>query len=465
MKKTGIIALATLALLTVQCAKNESKTNEKVMVPITGTASFGGSKTEITTDGVISPVNGDIIYIYNNSGDNVGSVTCKNVTGQRFDFSGEIENGCLGTKCMFMYLGTGSVDANGVSINGGSTTISFADQREVKIENGKISGMNKFHVGSCLADVSQEGTVTLPQMLSDMSIAYFQLKDDEGTAIANQDVIVSGLYSTANINGAAGTLSGENEGDITVHTNGEGGFYMALIPQDGPVNFTFEYTNYEGTRLFSYGIKECSFYSEQGGGGPLNVTMAQYVDLRLPSGTLWATSNVGAASPEDYGYYFMWGSTKDGGDPDCSWANCPGNGGASSANATSLTTWNSDNLTDNVLNSDVDAASIICGDKWRMPTRTDWQELKDICEVSLETKGGKAGCRVTGPNGRSIFLPAAGYRGGTSVTINNNGYYWTSSLSDIQKAHSIAIISGNISSITDERRYGEPVRPVRKVRK
>lgn len=103
-----------------------------------------------------------------------------------------------------------------------------------------------------------------------------------------------------------------------------------------------------------------------------------------------------------------------------------------------------------------------------MPTKNDWQELinKDNCTWNRETKGGKAGYRVTGPNGRSIFLPTAGYRDGTSVKTNY-GYYWMSSLSsDITQARSCAILSEeNITQNKSDRRYGLIVRPVRKVRK
>lgn len=278
-KKLVIIAMAVLALLAAQCKKNEPKPSEKVMVPITGTVDFGGSKTEITTTGCINPVVGDRIYIYSGN-QNVGYVNCTATSGQQFSCSGEIEEDCLGTTCTFMYLGSGSTDANGNAIDGNSSTISFANQTSVSVSDGKIANLNKFHVGGCMAAVSQQGTVTL-SMLSKMAIAYFQLKDIQNNPIANQNVTISGLSATAILNTTDGTLTGST-GDITVCTDANGSFYMALIPQSGPVEFSFSVGVYEGTRTFSNGIRECNFYSEQGLGSPLQVEMANILEGALP---------------------------------------------------------------------------------------------------------------------------------------------------------------------------------------
>ncbi len=280
MKKAIFIAMAALVLLTAQCKKNEPKPEEKVMVPITGTVDFGGgSKTEITTTGYITPVVGDKIYIYSEDA-NVGYMNCTRVNGQQFECSGEIRENCLGTTCTFMYLGTGSTDAYGNPINddNNGTSISFADQTGVRVvddvDDKKISGLDKFHVGSCIADVSEAGTVTLP-MLSKMAIAYFQLEDGSGNPIADMDmdIAVSGVSATATINKAEGTLTGSGTGTVTVHADAQGCFYMALIPQSNAANFSFAGDGKVGQRTFANGIRPCCFYSEQGLGDPLKVTM------------------------------------------------------------------------------------------------------------------------------------------------------------------------------------------------
>lgn len=277
MKKIKFIAMAMLALLTAQCKKNEPEPEPKVMVPISGSVSFGGgSKTEITTTGYVTPKSGDTIYIYH-AGNYVGSLTCTPGTGQAFTCSGEIERSCLGEACTFMYLGSDN------SVNGESTTISFADQTGISANSGKISGIDKFHVGSCKANVSDEGTVSLP-MRTKISIAYFQLKDQNGSAMANKDITISGVSATATIIKTNGTLEGE-KGQITVHTDENGRFYMALVPQSGAANFTFTSANANGTDVFPYGIGECCFYSEQGNvSKPLPVQMNSIVTPELLTG-------------------------------------------------------------------------------------------------------------------------------------------------------------------------------------
>ena len=125
-----------------------------------------------------------------------------------------------------------------------------------------------------------------------------------------------------------------------------------------------------------------------------------WVDLGLPSGTKWATCNVGANSPTAYGNYYAWGETF-----------------TKSEYGESNYTY-SDNPT--ILPPSADAATANWGNGWRMPTNTEFDELQKRC--SWEWKDG--GYKVTGPNGNSIFLPAAGDLDGHAGSY---GYYWTSS--------------------------------------
>ena len=137
-----------------------------------------------------------------------------------------------------------------------------------------------------------------------------------------------------------------------------------------------------------------------------------YVDLGLPSGLKWATCNVGADSPEDYGDYFAWGETIPKNEYHWSnyqhWIDSDGNG-----------YWGGDDLI--LIDYDIsgsvqyDAARANWGESWRMPTQNEIQELVDNCTWTWTTQGGKDGCKVMGPNGNSIFLPAAGYRSNTSL--------------------------------------------------
>ncbi len=194
-----------------------------------------------------------------------------------------------------------------------------------------------------------------------------------------------------------------------------------------------------------------------------------YVDLDLPSGLLWATCNVGADSPEDYGWYFMWGSVTEGGDPDCRWANCPGNGGSIDYNSSAIAAWDATHLTNGVLNPDVDAAHANWGDGWRMPTKDDLQELYDNTSRTWTAENGVNGWKFASKTDATkyIFLPAAGYREGTSLSYAGSfGYYWSSSLdsSNPDDAYGMDFSSGIVLQRDGTRYYGRSVRPVRPAR-
>ena len=152
------------------------------------------------------------------------------------------------------------------------------------------------------------------------------------------------------------------------------------------------------------------------------------VDLGLPSGTLWADRNVGADSPEAYGDYFAWGetSTKKTYDWDTyKWYR--GSDDTMTKYCTKRTYGTKDKKT--VLDLEDDAAYVNMGPEWRMPTRTELNELNNECTWTWTTQNGTKGYKVTGPNGNSIFLPAAGYREDSSLyDAGSWGYYWSASL-------------------------------------
>ncbi len=132
-----------------------------------------------------------------------------------------------------------------------------------------------------------------------------------------------------------------------------------------------------------------------------------YVDLGLS--VKWATCNVGADSPTDYGDYFAWGET---------------------TTKSQYTEGNS--VTYAVSMGDIsgkatyDAARANWGGTWRMPTSDEVDELINNCTTEWTTLSGVKGRKVTGPNGNSIFLPAAGWRSGTSLNCTGEYYYWSS---------------------------------------
>lgn len=166
----------------------------------------------------------------------------------------------------------------------------------------------------------------------------------------------------------------------------------------------------------------------------------EYVDLDLPSGTLWAKCNVGANSPEEYGDYFAWAETspKDyyGWN---TYSYCYYNNNNGTFLLTKYCIWPevgyngyTDDLT--TLQADDDAATTNWGDGWRTPTLEEWQELRDNCTSEWTTQNSVNGLCFTGTNGNSLFLPAAGYRLGYALDgVGSYGYYWSSSLRFIHK--------------------------------
>ena len=148
------------------------------------------------------------------------------------------------------------------------------------------------------------------------------------------------------------------------------------------------------TALVFTGCKKDQEDENNGGGGvTVSDTIAghDYVDLGLPSGTKWATCNVGASTPEEYGNYYAWGET---------------------STKTEYTEENSvtygQQMSDISGNAQYDAATANWGSTWRIPNRAEVEELIDNCTWTWTTQNGVNGIKVTGTNGNSIFLPAAG---------------------------------------------------------
>ena len=190
----------------------------------------------------------------------------------------------------------------------------------------------------------------------------------------------------------------------------------------------------------------------------------EYVDLGLPSGLKWATCNVGATKPEEYGDYFAWGEVE----PKTTYTWSTYKYGTDSHQLTKYCNNSSsgkDGLMDNktVLEPEDDVATVNWGGSWRMPTLEEMTELWLQSKWTWIQQGGVDGYKVVGPNGNSIFLPAVGYRDGTSLTYaGSDCYYWSSSLgtSDPNCAYYVHFNSSIKLSYYDYRYYGRSVRPV-----
>ena len=187
-----------------------------------------------------------------------------------------------------------------------------------------------------------------------------------------------------------------------------------------------------------------------------------WVDLGLPSGLKWATCNVGANAPEEYGDYFAWGETQT--KSTYAWNTykwCNGSYDTQTKYCTDSSYGTVDNKT--VLDKEDDAAAVNWGGKWRMPTKAEQDELRQQCTWTWASQNGVNGYKVTGPNGNSIFLPAAGFRSGSSLYgAGGYGYYWSSSLGtgNPSDAYDLYFNSGSVDWSDDGRCIGFTVRPV-----
>ena len=172
-----------------------------------------------------------------------------------------------------------------------------------------------------------------------------------------------------------------------------------------------------------------------------------YVDLGLPSGLKWATCNVGANAPEEYGDYYAWGEI------------------------TTKTEYTEDNsltygkqMNDISGNSQYDAATANWGGDWRMPTKAEQEELLNDCTWTWTTYNGVNGYNVEGPNGNSLFLPAAGFRDGSSLgSAGSLGSYWSSTPDEIGNyggSYFLVFNSDSPNMIDNFRDFGHPVRSV-----
>lgn len=195
----------------------------------------------------------------------------------------------------------------------------------------------------------------------------------------------------------------------------------------------------------------------------------EYVDLNLPSGTLWATCNVGANSPEEYGDYFAWGETTT--KNIYNWDNYQYSA-SNEANNSWLTKYcydpefgyNSYSDTLTVLQAIDDAATVNWGDEWCMPTADQWRELIDNTSHQWITQNGVRGYLISANSSSYIFLPAAGdYYDELSHTEEFGGY-WSSSLYMFgggQSANLLVFFGNTYDVAAAARNGGYSVRPVR----
>ena len=190
----------------------------------------------------------------------------------------------------------------------------------------------------------------------------------------------------------------------------------------------------------------------------LTPTEGEYVDLGLPSGTLWASCNVGANSPEEAGGYYAWGETDE--KENYSWDTYNWGTG------TSFTKYCTDSSYGTVdgkttLEPEDDVAYMVLGSEWRMPTQTEVQELQEYCTWTLGEYKGCAGYLIEGSNGNCIFLPFAGAIYDNERHYESEGYYWTATLREtLSGIFNYFNTNSKYYNLGYQRYYGMTVRPI-----
>lgn len=183
----------------------------------------------------------------------------------------------------------------------------------------------------------------------------------------------------------------------------------------------------------------------------------EWVDLGLPSGTKWASCNVGASKPEDYGDYYAWGETTT--KSLYHWDSYKY--GSSSSNVVDIGS--------DIAGTKYDVASVKWGENWRIPSLSQIEELLDNTTSVWTTQNGVNGRKFTGSNGFTIFLPAAGcrYDGSNNEPyywdVGDRGEYWSSTMVEYTPYESWKLLftSTVAFSYWEDRMEGRPVRPVR----
>ncbi len=277
-----------------------------------------------------------------------------------------------------------------------------------------------------------------------LALSQTQLSIVAGGSTTVEITSGSGVYGVTNLNSsiARGTLQG-----TTVTIDG------VAVGNDAKIVVTDMQT----------GLQIIITVTVTGSSGSIDANGHEYVDLGLPSGVKWASCNVGATKPEEYGSYFSWGETEEKDTYDWStykW--CNGSWNTQTKYCTKSSYGNIDNKT--VLDPGDDVAHVKWGGSWRMPTQDEFQELYDNCNIEWTTINGVKGRKFTSnTNGNFIFFPTAGRIVNSGLNdVGDVGYFWSSSLNVTSPycARRMYFEGTMFYFYSVDRYHGQSVRPV-----
>ena len=333
--------------------------------------------------------------------------------------------------------------------------------------------------GIVKGDMDGDGEVTITDVTSAVDVilgkAPKQTISQVGDPYAVDNSFVVGTWRTS-----------DGETSFTLSEDGSTNFAGASTYKFRPYQGTLMFFNDQGKAVKTIVLNEVekgryllavnyvtdtytNYYCDKSG----SIDGRDYVDLGLPSGTLWATCNVGASNPEDYGDYFSWGETTgyNGEKTNYSWSTYKWCRGSNNTMTKYCTQGDygyegfSDNKTE--LDLDDDAAYVNWGASWRMPSKEQFEELISYENTTTEwiAQNGVIGQKITSvTNGNSIFLPAAGFRNNSSLYNAGSYCYCLSRTLDDGYPNCAYYLSSavNLPCVAGSARYdGRSVRPVR----
>ena len=299
-------------------------------------------------------------------------------------------------------------------------------------------------------------TTTIPTQITETSAVAGGNVTADGNASVTERGVVYGKSPNPTISNLSNTIRpcGSGLGEFT---------YNMTDLQPSTTYYVRAYaTNEKGT---AYG-EEVSFTTKEQSSTPNNGTENGYAYVDLGLSVKWATCNVGANNPEDYGDYFAWGETTT---KDTYYWSTYKYCNVSSSTLTKYcnnSSYGNNGFTDNKTQLELsdDAARANWGDNWRMPTDAEWKELINNCTWTWTTQNGVYGRKATSKtNGNSIFLPVAGCRSGSSLDdAGSFGYYWSSALHTgyPDGAWGVYFGLGSVDRYVYDRYDGRSVRPV-----
>ena len=465
MKKFTAIMMALMIVLTLtQCkpdkgnegdTQNGSKVKVSCVIPMN--KNTRSEFDNLMTDGSVKWSAGtERIYlaIPNETNPQIVELTAfTTVESNILLFEGEVEAGLLTEgEYEVWYLGNSKESGNSYITEEIENEVIKSISGSIASQSGDLNDLGYCHIAMTTVTAETEGEEVVLSLngtlKNQIAIAYLDL---EGITNLKGDAIVGTEYTLQYNNGAFEFAVTPNaQANITV-TEGTNASYVVLFPNatanvdlksNTSKKVTFE-GGVEANKIYYKQVSDMEYY-------PLTwedyntINGHEYVDLGLPSGLLWATCNVGAETPEEYGNYYAWGMTETYSSSNCS---------------------TDDKIMNDISgNAQYDAATANWGGSWRMSTKAEIQELIDNCTWIWTTQNGVNGYRVASKtNSNYIFLPAAGYRDMSSLYhAGSYGFYWSSTPVGIDTRYTRYLEFDNDYHAIEYlyRYYGRSVRPV-----